>query len=87
MILVIGGAGYTGSHMVKWLLQRDEDVLVMDTFEKGHLEAVVGGTIVEGDLRRRCDPWSYCPPPPLHPRNRAALPTPCRYLVPHYRQG
>jgi len=45
MILVIGGAGYTGSHMVKWLLQRDEDVLVMDTFEKGHLEAVVAARL------------------------------------------
>jgi UDP-glucose 4-epimerase len=55
MILVIGGAGYIGSHMVKWLLQHGEDVLVMDTFEKGHRESVVGGTIVEGDLRRRED--------------------------------
>jgi UDP-glucose 4-epimerase len=55
MILVIGGAGYIGSHMVKWLLQHGENVLVMDTFEKGHRESVVGGTIVEGDLRRRED--------------------------------
>ncbi len=34
MILVIGGAGCIGSHMVKWLVQRGEDV-AMDNFEKG----------------------------------------------------
>lgn len=55
MILVIGGAGYIGSHMVKWLLQHGEDVLVMDTFEKGHRAAVVVGRVIEGDLRRRAD--------------------------------
>jgi UDP-glucose 4-epimerase len=55
MILVIGGAGYIGSHMVKCLLQHGEEVMVMDTFEKGHRTAVLGGTIVQGDLRRRAD--------------------------------
>jgi UDP-glucose 4-epimerase len=55
MILVLGGAGYIGSHMVKCLLQHGEDVLVMDTFEKGYRAALVGGAVVEGDLRRRED--------------------------------
>ncbi|MGD1020851.1 MAG: UDP-glucose 4-epimerase GalE [Verrucomicrobiia bacterium] len=55
MILVIGGAGYIGSHMVKWLVQHGEDVLVMDNFEKGHREAVTGVRVVEADLRRRED--------------------------------
>src|SRR5271165_2861582 len=55
MILVIGGAGYIGSHMVKCLLQHGEDVLIMDTLEKGHREAIVGGKFVEGDLRRPDD--------------------------------
>ncbi len=55
MILVIGGAGYIGSHMVKCLLQHGEDVLIMDTLEKGHREAIVGGQFVEGDLRRPDD--------------------------------
>ena len=30
MILVVGGAGYIGSHMVRCLLQHREDVLVLD---------------------------------------------------------
>jgi UDP-glucose 4-epimerase len=55
MILVIGGAGYIGSHMVKCLLQRGEEVLVLDNLEKGHRAAVVGSNLVEGDLRRRDD--------------------------------
>jgi UDP-glucose 4-epimerase len=55
MILVIGGAGYIGSHMVKCLLQHGEDVLIMDTLEKGHRDAIVGGKFVEGDLRRPDD--------------------------------
>lgn len=55
MILVIGGAGYIGSHMVKWLLQHGEEVLVLDNLEKGHRAAVVDSKLVEGDLRRRDD--------------------------------
>ena len=55
MVLVIGGAGYIGSHMVKWLLQHGEEVLVMDSLERGHRDAVVSGKLVEGDLRRRDD--------------------------------
>ncbi len=55
MILVIGGAGYIGSHMVKCLLQHGEDVLVMDNLEKGHRRAVLGGKLVVADLRRRED--------------------------------
>ncbi|MDW8107063.1 MAG: UDP-glucose 4-epimerase GalE [Armatimonadota bacterium] len=51
MILVIGGAGYIGSHMVKYLLQKGERVVVLDNFSTGHRAAVVGGTLIEGDLR------------------------------------
>jgi UDP-glucose 4-epimerase len=55
MILVIGGAGYIGSHMVKCLLEHREDVLVMDNLEKGHRDALLGGKLIEADLRRRED--------------------------------
>jgi len=50
MILVIGGAGYIGSHMVKQLVQKGEQVVVFDNFSTGHRQAIVGGIIEQGDL-------------------------------------
>lgn len=50
-ILVAGGAGYIGSHMVAELLEAGEDVVVLDNLQKGHREAVLGGSFYEGDLR------------------------------------
>lgn len=52
-ILVCGGAGYIGSHMVAALLEEGEEVIVLDNFQKGHRAAVLGGKIYEGDLRDR----------------------------------
>lgn len=39
-ILVCGGAGYIGSHTVKELLDKEYDVLVVDSLETGHKNAV-----------------------------------------------
>lgn len=52
-ILVCGGAGYIGSHMVAALLEKGEEVVVLDNLQKGHREAVLGGRFYEGDLRDR----------------------------------
>ncbi len=40
MILVVGGAGYIGSHMVKHLLEYGYECLVLDNLVYGHREAV-----------------------------------------------
>lgn len=40
MILVLGGAGYIGSHAVKMLIESGETVVVVDNLETGHLEAI-----------------------------------------------
>ncbi|SDK08292.1 UDP-glucose 4-epimerase [Methylophilus rhizosphaerae] len=49
-ILVVGGAGYIGSHMVKMLLESEHEVITLDNLSSGHADAVLGGVFVEGDL-------------------------------------
>jgi UDP-glucose 4-epimerase len=49
-VLVLGGAGYIGSHMCKYLSQHDHDVIVFDNLSTGHAEAVKWGELVEGDV-------------------------------------
>ncbi|TAK60506.1 UDP-glucose 4-epimerase GalE [Methylobacter sp.] len=52
-VLVIGGAGYIGSHMV-WLLgQKGVDVVTLDNLSSGHRDAVLHGQFVHGDIADR----------------------------------
>lgn len=50
-ILVCGGAGYIGSHMVAHLLEEGKDVIVIDSLETGHKESVKNVKLYNGDLR------------------------------------
>jgi len=52
-ILVVGGAGYIGSHMVKMLGLSGYDVVVLDSLEKGYQDAVLYGELIVGDLADR----------------------------------
>lgn len=52
-ILVCGGAGYIGSHMVAELLEAGKEVVIIDNFQKGHKGSLLGGKIYEGDIRDR----------------------------------
>jgi UDP-glucose 4-epimerase len=49
-VLVIGGAGYIGSHMVKRLLEEGEQVVVLDNLLTGFSDAILGGEVVVGDF-------------------------------------
>ncbi|MBT8086023.1 MAG: UDP-glucose 4-epimerase GalE [Woeseia sp.] len=48
-ILVTGGAGYIGSHVVRQLGELGEDVIVLDNLSTGFEKAVTSGQLVIGD--------------------------------------
>jgi UDP-glucose 4-epimerase len=55
-VLVTGGAGYVGSHMVKTLLDAAHDVVVLDDLSTGHRDAVNSGArFVQGDVGATAD--------------------------------
>ena len=49
-ILVTGGLGYVGSHAVKQLVDRGEEVVSLDNLVYGHPEAASGSEVVIGDI-------------------------------------
>lgn len=49
-VLVTGGAGYIGSHVVLALLQAGHEPVTLDNLTRGHEEAVLGGKFVQGDI-------------------------------------
>ncbi len=51
-ILVLGGAGYIGSHAVRSILASGSEAIVADSLETGHTAAVDGGAkLYVGDIR------------------------------------
>ncbi len=49
-VLVIGGAGYIGSHTVKALKAASYEAIVYDDLSSGHVEAIKGCKLIEGSL-------------------------------------
>lgn len=53
-VLVLGGAGYIGSHTVYELIEQGEDVIVVDNLMTGHRQAVhPEARFYKGDIRNR----------------------------------
>ena len=51
-ILILGGAGYIGSHAVDQLVHRGQQVIVIDNLQTGHKQAIhPEATFYEGDIR------------------------------------
>jgi len=49
-VMVVGGAGYIGSHMVKDLLQANYRVITLDNLSTGHRDLLLGCKLIEGNL-------------------------------------
>lgn len=52
-ILVVGGAGYIGSHMTKMLLDEGHDAVVLDNLSSGYRDAVPARVLVKADIGHR----------------------------------
>lgn len=52
-VLVTGGAGYIGSHVVRKLHEFGRETVVLDTLRTGFRDAVLHGEFVEGDIADR----------------------------------
>ncbi len=52
-LLVVGGCGYIGSHMVKCLLEAEHQVVVLDDLSAGDGSSLLGGELVVGDCGDR----------------------------------
>lgn len=50
LILIVGGAGFIGSHVNKQLNRAGYETVVFDNLSRGDARAVVAGTFVKGDL-------------------------------------
>ncbi|NGX42591.1 MAG: UDP-glucose 4-epimerase [Chlamydiae bacterium] len=49
-VLVVGGAGFVGSHVNKMLNQADYNTIVLDNLSTGSRQAVTRGKFIEGDM-------------------------------------
>ena len=87
-ILVAGGAGYIGAHVVRLLLERGEEVVVVDDLSYGAPERVKGASLVELDVASGQAPQTLAEvmdshgvtaviPPGTTSRTSAAWPTCC----------
>lgn len=52
-VLITGGAGYIGSHVVRQLGERGERLITLDNLSTGFADAVLYGALVDGDTADR----------------------------------
>lgn len=50
-ILITGGAGYIGSHTVKYLQELNQDIVVVDNLQSGHAESIKVDNLYKIDIR------------------------------------
>lgn len=52
-ILVVGGAGFIGSHMTRMLIGQGHEAVVLDNLSGGHRESIPAQAFLKGDLAQR----------------------------------
>ena len=52
-ILIVGGGGYIGSHMLLSLAEQGHSLSTLDNFSTGYRDAIKAGELIEGDLADR----------------------------------
>lgn len=52
-ILITGGAGYIGSHTVKYFQEQNEDIIVIDNLQSGHEESININYLYNIDIRNK----------------------------------
>ena len=52
-LLIVGGAGYIGSHMVKRLLATKHSLTILDDLSTGYRDAILGGVFIQGNIGDR----------------------------------
>ena len=52
-ILITGGAGYIGSHTVKYFQKQNEEIIVVDNLQSGHETAIDVGHLYKIDIREK----------------------------------
>ena len=60
-VLVVGGAGYIDSHMVKYLTSRDFAPVVFDNLSTGHAESARYGQLVVADAKAATEMLNWQP--------------------------
>ncbi|WP_112181935.1 MULTISPECIES: UDP-glucose 4-epimerase GalE [Paraliobacillus] len=50
-LLITGGAGYIGSHTAMYLKDQGEEVVILDSLQKGHRDAIADTPFYEGELK------------------------------------
>jgi len=54
-ILITGGAGYIGSHTVKYFLEIKEDIIVVDNLQTGYKKSIQTNNFYEVDVRNKVE--------------------------------
>lgn len=52
-ILITGGAGYIGSHAVKYFQKQNEEIVVVDNLQSGHDASINSDHFYRVDIRNK----------------------------------